>query len=78
MYHEVSRPSRLVFTFEWEGMPGHVLLDIVTFEDVDGKTRVTEKSVFETVEDRDGMVQSMTEEEGQEIYDRLAEVVEKK
>jgi uncharacterized protein YndB with AHSA1/START domain len=57
-------------------MPGHVLLEIVTFEDVDGKTRVTDKSIFETVEDRDGMVQSMTEEEGQEIYDRLAEVVE--
>lgn len=78
VYHEVSKPSRLVFTFEWEGMPGHVLLDIVTFEDVDGRTKVTDKSVFETVDDRDGMVQSMTEDEGQEIYDRLAEVVEKK
>jgi uncharacterized protein YndB with AHSA1/START domain len=78
VYHEVSRPSRLVYTFEWEGMPGHVQLGIVTFEDVDGRTRVTDKSIFETIEDRDGMVQSMTEEEGQEIYDRLAEVVEKK
>ena len=78
VYHEVSRPARLVFTFEWEGMPGHVLLDIVTFEDVEGRTKVTEKSVFESVEDRDGMVESGMEEGGPETMDRLAELVEKK
>jgi uncharacterized protein YndB with AHSA1/START domain len=59
-------------------MPGHVLLGIVTFEDRDGRTKVIEKSVFESVWDRDGMLKSGMEESGPEIMDRLAELVEKK
>jgi uncharacterized protein YndB with AHSA1/START domain len=78
VYHEVSSPSRLVYTFEFEGMPGHVILGIVTFEDRDGRTKVTEKSVFESVWDRDGMLKSGMEEGGPETMDRLAEIVEKK
>jgi len=77
VYHEVS-PKRIVYTFEWEGLPEHVLLGIVTFEDLNGKTKLTEKSVFESVEDRDGMLKSGMEEGTPEIMDRLAELVEKK
>ena len=77
VYHEVSKPSRLVYTFEFEGMPGHVILGIVTFEDLNGKTKLTEKSVFETVGDRDGMLKSGMEEGAPETMDRLAELVEK-
>jgi uncharacterized protein YndB with AHSA1/START domain len=78
VYHEVSRPSRLVYTFEWEGLPGHVVLSIVTFEEVDGRTKLTEKSVFESVGDRDGMLTSGMEDGASETMDRLAELVEKK
>ena len=39
-------------------MPGHVLLEICTFEDIDGKTKLAEKSVYKSVEDRDGMLKS--------------------
>jgi uncharacterized protein YndB with AHSA1/START domain len=78
VYHQVTAPERLVYTFEFEGMPGHVLLGIVTFEDLDGKTKLTEKSIFESVEDRDGMMKSGMEEGGPEVMDRLAELVEKK
>lgn len=28
-----SLPERVVQTFEWEGMPGHVIIDTVTFEE---------------------------------------------
>jgi uncharacterized protein YndB with AHSA1/START domain len=77
VYHEISQ-KRLVQTFEFEGMPGHVLLEICTFEDIDGKTRLTEKSVYESVEDRDGMLKSGMEEGAKETMDRLAELVEKK
>jgi uncharacterized protein YndB with AHSA1/START domain len=76
VYHEVS-PSRLVYTFEFEGMPGHAMLGIVTFEEVNGKTKVTEKSVFESVADRDGMIAAGMEDGGYETMDRLAELVEK-
>jgi uncharacterized protein YndB with AHSA1/START domain len=76
VYHEISK-KRLVQTMEFKGMSGHVLLEIVTFEDIDGKTKLTEKSVFESVEDRDGMLKSGMEEGAKETMDRLAELVEK-
>ena len=58
-------------------MPGHVLLEICTFEDIDGKTKLAEKSVYESIEDRDGMLKSGMEEGTIETMDRLAELVEK-
>jgi uncharacterized protein YndB with AHSA1/START domain len=76
VYHEVS-PERTVNTFEFEGMPGHVLLGIVTLEDLGGKTKMTSKSIFESVEDRDGMLRSGMAEGGPETMDRLAELVER-
>jgi uncharacterized protein YndB with AHSA1/START domain len=75
VYHEVS-PARIVQTFEFEGMPGHVLLGIVTLEDLGGRTRVTSTSVFESVGDRDGMLLASMNDGGLETFDRLAELVE--
>jgi uncharacterized protein YndB with AHSA1/START domain len=77
VYHESLPPKRLVSTFEFEGMPGHVLLETVTFEDHDGNTKVTVASVFQSVEDRDGMLQSGMEEGAVETWDRLAELLAK-
>lgn len=58
-YREVSPPERLVQTFEWDGMPGHVAVSTVTFEDLgDGRTRVVTTDVFHTTEERDGMLNS--------------------
>lgn len=74
VYHEIS-PGRIVGTFEFEGMPGHVSLDSVTFEDVGGKTKLTEKTVFQSVEDRDGMLKEGMEEGVYESMDRLAELL---
>jgi uncharacterized protein YndB with AHSA1/START domain len=75
IYHDAVSPQRLVSTFEWEGMPGHVALDTVTLEEVDGKTKYTSVSVFQSVADRDGMVQSGMEEGVRETYERLVEVI---
>jgi len=84
VYHDVSPPDRIVQTFEWEGLPGHVSFETATFEDVGGKTKVTAQSVFQSVEDRDGMLQSMKESEEKgpaevmdDIYNRLAELLER-
>lgn len=71
VHHEITAPSRMVRTFEFEGMPGHVLLETVIFEDVDGKTKVVAQSVFQSVEARDGMVQSGAESGAVESWDRL-------
>jgi uncharacterized protein YndB with AHSA1/START domain len=55
-YHSVLPLERIVQTFEYEGAPGHVSLEAVSFEDLGGSTRIRVHSVFQPVEDRDGMV----------------------
>ena len=59
-FHEVTAPSRLVQTFEFEGEPGHPNLEVLTFTDLDGgRSRLDGHSVFVTVEDRDLMLSDM-------------------
>ena len=75
-YREIVPPERIVWTFEWEGMPGHVSVDTLTLEDLaGGRTKLTARSLFDSVEDRDGMLQSGMEEGASETWDRLAELV---
>ena len=75
VYHEVVAPERIVGTFEFEGMPGHVALETSTLEDLGGRTRLTTISVFQTVEDRDGMAASGMELGASESMDRLEELL---
>jgi uncharacterized protein YndB with AHSA1/START domain len=75
-FREIVRPERLVWTFEWEGMPGHVSVDTLTLEEQDGKTALTSTSVFDSLQDRDGMLQSGMEEGAAETYERLDEYLE--
>jgi uncharacterized protein YndB with AHSA1/START domain len=72
-FREILRPERIVWTFEWEGMPGHVSTETLSFEERDGKTTITTTSMFDSVEDRDGMLQSGMEAGAAESYDRLDE-----
>jgi uncharacterized protein YndB with AHSA1/START domain len=72
VYHEVIAPERLVYTFEFEGMPGHVLLETISFEELpDGRTRMIDHSVFQSVEDRDGMLSYGMEDGANESMNRL-------
>jgi len=75
VYREVVSPERLVYTFEFEGMPGHEMLEIITFEDYQGKTKLTSLDVFQTVEDLEGMLKSGMEEGANETNDRLSELL---
>ena len=75
IYREVMPPERIVQTFEWEGMPGHVAVETATFEDLGGRTRVTTTSLFHTPEERDGMLASGMERGLTETHDRLAELL---
>jgi uncharacterized protein YndB with AHSA1/START domain len=74
-YREVVPPERLVYTFEFEPMPGHVTVDVITLEEVDGKTTLTNTSYYDSVEDRDGMLSSGMEAGAAESMDRLAELL---
>jgi uncharacterized protein YndB with AHSA1/START domain len=71
-FSEVTPPERIVQTFEWDGMPGHVALETATLEDLgDGRTRLVNTSLFMTAADRDGMIQSGMEGGLNESYAAL-------
>jgi len=76
VYHDVTPSERVIYTFEFEGMPGHVALETVTLEEVDGKTRYVSTSVYQSIEDRDGMVQTGMETGAEASLDQLAALVE--
>jgi uncharacterized protein YndB with AHSA1/START domain len=58
-------------------MPGHVILETVTFEEQGNKTRMIEHMVFQSVEDRDGMVSTGMEVGTTESMDRFARLLAK-
>jgi uncharacterized protein YndB with AHSA1/START domain len=74
-YREIVPPERLAYTFEFDGMPGHVSLETITLEERDGRTMVTNRVLFDSVEDRDGMLASGMEQGMRETLDRLAELL---
>jgi uncharacterized protein YndB with AHSA1/START domain len=58
-FREVAPPERIVQTFEWDGMPGHVIVETMTLEDLgDGRTKMVNTSLFHTSWERDGMLNS--------------------
>jgi uncharacterized protein YndB with AHSA1/START domain len=77
-YREVTPPERLVQTFEWDGMPGYVLINTTTFEDLGGdRTKIVTTSLFHTPEERDGMLNSGMETGLNESYAALDRLLEK-
>jgi uncharacterized protein YndB with AHSA1/START domain len=78
--HEVTAPERIIGTFEFEGLPekGHVILETARFEVLPGdRTKLTSQSVFQSVADRDGMLQSGMERGVNDSYQRLDELLAK-
>jgi uncharacterized protein YndB with AHSA1/START domain len=79
VFHEMSQ-ELMIQTFEFDGLPerGHVSLDTMRLEALPGKrTRVTVQSVFQSVSDRDGMIQAGMERGVNEGYERLDAILAK-
>lgn len=59
-FREVApQDYRIVQTFEWDGMPGHVIIENVELVDLgDGRTKVVNVSQFHTPAERDGFMNS--------------------
>jgi len=75
-YSEVVPPERVVQTFEWDGMPGHVALETMTLEDLgDGRTKLVNVSLFMTSADRDGALASGMEAGMEASYAALDRVL---
>ena len=76
VYKEVVPPERLTYTFEFEPMAGHISTETITFEELpDGKTKITSRTTFNTLEDLEGMLQSGMEGGAVETWDRLEELL---
>jgi len=76
-FKELDKPNKIVRTFEYEPMPGHIMTESVTFEpQPDGKTKQITVSKFANVEDLNGMVGMGMEHGAGEGLDRLAKLVE--
>jgi uncharacterized protein YndB with AHSA1/START domain len=75
VYHGTPSLDGIVQTFEFEGTPGHVSLQTLTFEDQGSKTLLRQNAVFQSVEDRDGMLQSGMEDGVNDSMERLQELL---
>ncbi len=75
VFHGTPSPQGIIQTFEFEGAPGHVSLDALTFEERGDRTVVRIHSVYQSVAARDAMVQSGMERGLNEGYERLDELV---
>jgi uncharacterized protein YndB with AHSA1/START domain len=76
VYNEIAPPERLEYTFEWEGLPGHVSTESITLIERDGWTTVTNVVRFTSIEDRDGMLRNGMEKGANESMDRLAALLQ--
>jgi uncharacterized protein YndB with AHSA1/START domain len=70
--------DNMVQTFEFEGVPGHVSLDQLVIEDLSGgRSRIKSHSVFQSVADRDAMVEAGMGDGVEDGYNRLDELLGK-
>ena len=74
-FHAMTIDS-MIQTFEFDGYPGHVSLDCMTLEELpNSRTRATIHSIFQSVADRDGIVQNGMEKGVSEGYERLDDIL---
>jgi len=75
VFHGTPSLDGIVQTFEYEGTPGHVSLQTITFEEHGGGTLLRQQAVFQSVAARDGLLQSGMEEGVNEGMGRLDELL---
>ena len=76
-FREIVPPERITWTFEFEGAPGQISVETVSFEERDGTTTVSVVSDLGSKEARDAMLESGMAEGADETYDRLDEYLER-
>lgn len=74
-YREIVPSGRIVSTYK--APSGQELIKTYTFEEKDGKTKLSDTRTFQTVEDLDGTLKAGMEEGMRDSMDRLAELVAK-
>lgn len=78
VFQEIKPSERLVYSFEYEPMAGHISTDHITLEELGaGKTRLIARTTFSSLEDLEGMLQSGMEAGATDTWDRLEELLVK-
>jgi uncharacterized protein YndB with AHSA1/START domain len=77
VFHTVRLDELIIQTFEYEGVPDEVALEIHRFSVVDGRTRLTQRSVFPSLETRDGALAAGMTGGIEDSMNRLAELLER-
>jgi uncharacterized protein YndB with AHSA1/START domain len=75
VFHGPQSVDGMLQTFEFEGAPGHVSLDKLTFEERAGRTLVRTHSVFQSVEARDAMIAAGMSEGVEDGFNRLDDLI---
>jgi uncharacterized protein YndB with AHSA1/START domain len=75
-YREIVKPTKIVQTFIFDGMPDAVAVDTLTLEEHDGKTTCITMTLHSSIENRDGHFANGGMEVGmREGYDRLEKIL---
>jgi len=77
VFHTVEQDKLIIQTFEWEGAPGEVCLEKASFEPTETGVRLSQHSVFPTVESRDASIEYGMANGINDSMDRLAELLAK-
>lgn len=77
VFHGEPSVEGITQTWEYEGWPGRVSLERLTFEERDGRTTLRAHTVYQSILDRDEMVASGMEGGVNEGYARLDGVLER-
>ena len=75
VFHSVEPNALLVQTFEFNMAPGLVGVTSTRFEDLGGRTRLSAREIYPSVEARDAAVASGMEYGMKESYERLDELL---
>jgi uncharacterized protein YndB with AHSA1/START domain len=75
VFHGEPSPEGFTQTFEFEGAPGHVSLERLTLEERDGRTIARTHSTYQSVADRDAMIENGMEGGLNEGFDRLDQLL---
>jgi uncharacterized protein YndB with AHSA1/START domain len=76
VFHTVRENELIIQTFEWEGSPDDVSMDIIRFEDLPGgRSRLVDRSVFPSVDVLDAMIEHGMEQGMREGYEQLDELL---
>jgi uncharacterized protein YndB with AHSA1/START domain len=76
VFHTVQPDELVIQTFEFDGAPNQVCIETATYEDLGGRTRLTTRSVFPSVEAREMAIQSGMNDGINDSMDRLAELLD--